>query len=69
MAASCIMLDPFCRGQFKGFNAFNFIAKKSDAVTIIHIRQVNVNRIAFYPESASCKIALAAVVQTIDQRM
>jgi hypothetical protein len=60
---------PFPVAEFQCFNTFNFIAKKTDAVTKINIGQVDVNRIAFHPEGASGKITLAAMVQRIDQCM
>ena len=66
---SCIFYQPntLAAAQFQRFNGFYFISKKSDAVAKIHIRQINIYSISFYPKSAPGKIALAAAVQTIDQ--
>ena len=61
--------DSFATAQLKRFNAFDLIAKETDAVTKINIRQVDINSISFYPESSPGKISLAALIQGIHKRM
>ena len=51
-------LHSFSSGGIHAFYRLNFIPKKSNAITKVNIRQVNINRISLYSKSTASKIAL-----------
>ena len=55
--------------DFNAFNFFYFIAKKRNTVTIIHIRKIDIYRIAFYPEGTTVKFNRGTGIQRIHQGM
>ena len=67
----CLIEDQYTFAGFglKSLYIFYFISEEGDAVTIIDIGQVDINSIAINPEGASCKIALAAVVQGVNEQV
>ncbi|MCY1550012.1 hypothetical protein D9M68_862240 [compost metagenome] len=61
------LTNTFAIFNIKTFDLFDFIFEESDAISIVHIGQVNIYCVSFHTEGASGKFALGAVVQRIDQ--
>src|SRR5688500_13148702 len=59
--------DAFAVAYVKTFDLFDLIAEESDAVAVVHIRQVNIHGIALHPEVAAVEIAGGAGIQRVYQ--
>src|SRR5690606_2672960 len=59
-------LNPLSAFKFDDLDIFNFISVKTDAVTIVDIRQRNIHCITFYPELPTRRLPFSTAVQNIN---